>query len=73
MQGKKMDALAAIDKYGKIRCGGGLDGAITGSYTRFAQRTTCTRSGAMKQDRVYRIERTIIKPSWMGVQNTDLD
>ena len=51
-EGKKMDAQAAIDKYSKIRCGGGLGGAaITGSYTRFVQRTACTRSGAMRRDR----------------------
>ena len=43
-EGNKMD--------GKIRCGGGLGGAaITGSYTRFAQQTACTRSGAMRRGR----------------------
>ena len=58
-----MDAPAAVDWIGQQnRCGRLFDGAITGSYTRFAQRTACMRSGAMKQDRVHRIERTTIKP-----------
>ena len=68
---KKKKATRWTD--GKIRCGGrGLGGAaITGSYTRFAQRTACTRSGAMSRDRdaKQKSKTGAARPKWARCNN----